>query len=100
MAKNNKVGDWYLYQNHTKIRVYGYQLCPYKLPKYLPMRIFSLKYFRQIINLDEVNFLAARKKTQFKLKNQLGPFICNNREARPKADKILQQINFKGNFMW
>ena len=64
------------------------------------MRIFALEYFRQIINLDEVNFLAARKKTQFKMKNQFGPFICNNREAGPKADKILQDMKFRNNFMW
>jgi len=81
LAKKSKVGDWYLYQNHTEIRVYGYQLAPYKLPKYLLMRIYALEYFRKIINLDEVNFLSARKKTQFNMKNQLGPFICLNREA-------------------
>lgn len=64
------------------------------------MRIFSLEYFRQIINSDEVNFLAARKKTLFKIKNQLGPFICNKREVGPKADKILQQMKFRNGFMW
>ena len=53
------------------------------------MRIFSLEYFRQIINSDEVNFLSAKKKTEFKMKNQLGPFICNNREVGPNVDKIL-----------
>jgi hypothetical protein len=30
-----KTGDWYLYQNHTEIRVYGCELAPYKLPTYL-----------------------------------------------------------------
>jgi len=64
------------------------------------MRIFALEYFRQIINSDEVNFLSARKKTQFKMKNQLGPFICNNNEAGLEVDKILQQMNFKRSFMW
>ena len=32
--------DWYLYQNYTEIRVYGCELPPYKLPKFLPIRIF------------------------------------------------------------
>ena len=32
---NHQVGDWYLYQNHTEIRIYGCQLAPYKIPKYL-----------------------------------------------------------------
>jgi len=64
------------------------------------MRIFSLEYFRQIINSDEVHFLAYKKKTQFKVKNQLGPFICNNREARPEADSLLQKMKFRNNFIW
>ena len=29
--------DLYIYQNYTEIRVYGYELPPYKLSKYLPM---------------------------------------------------------------
>jgi len=49
-SKHSRTWDWYLYRNHTEVRVYGCQLTPYKLPKYLPMRIFALKYIRQIIN--------------------------------------------------
>ena len=63
------------------------------------MRIFALEYFRKIINSNEINFLSAKKKTQFKIKNKLGPFICNNREARQEANKILQHMNFKSSFM-
>lgn len=46
LLKQYKVGDWYLYQNHTEITIYGCRLAPYKLPKYLPMRLFSLQYYR------------------------------------------------------
>ena len=99
LSKNHKVGDWYLYQNHTKIRIYGYELPPYKLPNYLPMRLFSLEYFRKMIGLDEVQLLASWKKTQFKMKNQMGPFICNTKEVGPEADKILQQFKFKKSFI-
>jgi len=100
LAKNNRVGDWYLYQNHTEIRIYGCELAPYKFPKYLPMRIFSLEYFRQIIYYDEVHFLAYRKKTLFKVKNQMGPFICNNIEVGLEANRLLQQMNFRNSLMW
>jgi hypothetical protein len=41
-----KTRDWYLYQNHTEIQVYGCELPTYRLPKYLPVRIFSLEYIR------------------------------------------------------
>jgi len=63
------------------------------------MRIFFLEYFRYMINSDEINFLAYRNKTQFKVKNQMGPFIRNNREARPEADKLLQLMMFKNSFI-
>jgi len=46
LSDHTNTGDWYLYQNHTEIRFYGCKLAPYKLPKYLPVRIFSLEYIR------------------------------------------------------
>ena len=56
------------------------------------MRIFALEYIRQIINLGDFNFLSAKKKTHFKIKNQLGPFICNNRDAREEVEGCLQEM--------
>jgi hypothetical protein len=41
-----KTGDWYLYQKHTKIIIYGCDILSYRFPKYLPMRIFALEYIR------------------------------------------------------
>ena len=75
LSKYIKTGDWYLYEKHTEITFFGSNLFPYKLPKYVPMRIFALECLTQILNSDSINFLAAKKKTHFKLKNQVGPFI-------------------------
>jgi hypothetical protein len=44
LSDHAKTGDWYLYQNHIEISVYGCELSPYKLPTYFPVRIFALKY--------------------------------------------------------
>jgi len=49
LLKNYRIGDWYFYQDHTEIRIYGCELCPYKLPRYAPMRLFALEYFRQLL---------------------------------------------------
>ena len=100
LSKQTKVGDWYLYQNHTKIRIYGCMLAPYKLPRYLPMRLFAFEYYRQIINANEVKFFNAKKKANFKIKDQLGPFICNSREAGKEVDLILQRMKFQRIFVW
>jgi len=62
LSKQYRIGDWYLYKNHTEIRIYGCELCPFKLPKYVPMRLFALEYFRQMINADLVHFCNAKKK--------------------------------------
>jgi len=94
------IGDWYCYQNYTEIRVFRYELPTYKLPKYLPIRIFALEYLRQSLNADEVNFLATKKKSQFKLKAQVGPFICNTRVAGEEVDKLLKELKFSLSFSW
>jgi hypothetical protein len=78
LSDQTKIGDWYLYQDYTQIRVYRCELAPYKLPKYLPVRIFSLEYIRQIINSDDIHFVSLKKKKQLKIKGNIGSFICNN----------------------
>jgi hypothetical protein len=79
-----KTGDWYLYQDHTEIRIYGCELPPYKLPKFLPVRIFSLEYIRQMINSDNIHFMSFKKKQQLRIKGQIGSFICNSRAQEKK----------------
>lgn len=47
------------------------------------------------MNFDEVNFVSAKKRTQFRVKSQLGPMICNSREVGQEEDLILQQMKFQ-----
>ena len=58
------------------------------------MRLFALEYYRKIMNSDEINFVSVKKKTQFRVKNQLGTFICNSKEAREETYLILQEMKF------
>jgi len=69
LSKNYIIGDWYLYQNHIEIRMYACELCPFKLPKYVPMRLFALEYFRQMIHADLTHFCNVKKKAQLRIKN-------------------------------
>jgi hypothetical protein len=95
-----KTGDWYLYQNHTEIRIYGCELAPYKLPKYLPVRIFSLEYIRQMINSDDIHFVSLKKKQQLRIKGKIGSFICNSRGVGEEADRFLKEMKFDASFLW
>ena len=69
--------------------MYGCELCPYKLPRYVPMRLFALEYYRQLISSDLTHFHSTKKKAQLKFKDQLGPFVMNKKEGWQDADQIL-----------
>ena len=73
---------------------------PHKFPKYLPMRIFALEYIRKMIDSDEIHFVATKNKSQFRIKTQIGPFICNSRAAGEEADLLLKQMKFHLRFTW
>jgi hypothetical protein len=100
LSDNAKTGDWYLYQNYTEIRVFGCELAPYKLPRYVPVRIFALEYIRQIMNSDDIHFVSLKKKQQLRIKGQIGSFICNSRGAGEEADRILKEMKFFKSFAW
>jgi hypothetical protein len=100
LSDNTKTGDWYLYQNHSEIRVYECKLAPYKLPKYVSVRIFSLEYIRQIMNLDDIHFVSLKRKQQLRIKGQIGSFICNSRGAGEEADRMLKEMKFFMSFPW
>lgn len=81
--------------------MYGCELCPFKLPRYVPMRLFALEYFRQIINADLTHFCNAKKKAQLRIKNQLGPYVINSMDAWKDAKKILQEhLRLQKSFWW
>jgi hypothetical protein len=84
-----KIGDWYMYHNHTEIRVYDCELPPYKLPNYFTIIIFSLEYIRQMINSDDIHFVDFKKKRQLRIKGEIGSFICNSRAIGEEANKLL-----------
>ena len=80
--------------------IYGCDIAPYKLPKFLPMRIFSLEYIRKMLNANEVHFVSAKKEYQFRIKTQIGTFICNNRATGEEAHKLLKEMQFGLSFTW
>ena len=89
-----------MYQDHIEIKVYGCELAPYKLPKYLPIQIFALEYIRQMINSDDIHFVSLKKKQQLRIQGRIGLFICNSRAAGEEAEKILREMKFNTSFIW
>ena len=100
LSKVYSIRDWYFYQNHTVIKIYGCELPPYRLPKYLPMRLFALEYFKQFGNADVKKFSGKGKKAQLKVKNQLGHFVLNKREEGWKEDDgMIESLGLKTSFL-
>ena len=101
LSKAYSIGDWYFYQNHTVIRIYGCDLPPFRLPKYVPMRLFALEYFRQFGRVDVLHFSGKGKKAQLKVKSQLGHFIYNEREQGwREAERMLEALGLQTSFLW
>ena len=79
---------------------YGCEIPPYRLPKFVPIILFSLKYIRQMTNMDYLHFVSNKKKYQLKLKTQIGPFIANTIAATKEEYFLLKQMKFKLCFTW
>ena len=54
------LGDWFLFEDHTVIRFYGFGKRPYRLLSFLTPRIFALEYIRQKMRSDDEYFSEKR----------------------------------------
>jgi hypothetical protein len=87
-------GDWFLFEDHTVIRVYGFTGKPYKLPAFLTPRIFALEYIRQKMSSDEEHFSAKRFNRTFTIPTHLGPFVVFSRQALSLVEEMLADMKF------
>jgi len=90
LSPYTKVKDWYLFQYHTEIRIYGVEVQPFMLPKFLTIRIFDLEYIRQRFNFDYIHVASKKQKVTFKFKREVGPFIVNTTTVFQVVENILQ----------
>jgi len=95
LSPNKGVGDWYIFENYTKIRVYGSELRPFLLPIFLTPRIFALAYIGKTLNLDDIHFVSRKYKANFKLKKEVGPFIVNTRSTLQVTKNIFLAMGFQ-----
>lgn len=53
-----------------------------------------------MLNVDELLFVAYKKKAQFKLKSHIGPKIINTRATSREVEAILSVMKLKISFSW
>ena len=80
---NWKIGDWFLLQEHTIIRVCGFSHEPYIFPVFRAPRVFSLKFIRQKLILENEHFNSFKKDSKIKFPWVVGPFIIKNKVSLP-----------------
>jgi len=59
---------------------------------------FSHWNTRKMINMDEMHFVSAKKKSQINIKAQIDSLICSTRSAGTKVDQLLKEMNLKLSF--
>ena len=88
MSPNVKIGDWYLFEKHTMIIIYGFEEEPYLLPTFLTPRLYSLEYIRRRISVDLFHFVSDNKTSNFKFQQNIGPFVVKNRSDLKVINEI------------
>jgi hypothetical protein len=100
LSPDKRVGDWYIFENYTEIKIYGSELQPFLLPVFLNPRIFALEYIRHRLNSDHIHFVSRKYKASFKLKKEVGPFIVNTRSTLQETTNILSNMGFQQGEAW
>ena len=74
-APDRRIGDLFLLEEHTIIRVYGFTHEPYIFPAFLTPRVFSFEFIRNKLIVENENFINFKKAYDIKLPWVVGSFI-------------------------
>ncbi len=92
MLNPDLVGNWFLSQDHSLIKVFGFIGTPYILPVFLTSSIFSLELMRQRIQIDIEHFTSPKLKKNAWIKYPLvvGNYILKKDTALPLIKETLR----------
>ena len=69
------IGDGFLFEQGTVIRLYGFFHKSNLFPFFLTPRVFSMEFIRKNIIVETGHFLNFKKSTEIKYPWDVGPFI-------------------------
>ena len=72
LRPDTRIGDWYMFENHTILRIYGFEKKKYLFPTLLTPRIYALEFIRQKLVVDIDNFAKHNNPTTLKLPYIIG----------------------------
>ena len=88
------VGDWFLAEEESIIRLCGFVYQPYVLPAFPIARIFSLEFLRQKLTVEEEHVLRFKKSLDMKFPWEAGPYVVKCRDAFLVINNMLKSMGF------
>ena len=94
-STEKRIGDWFLSEYGTMIRLYGFTQSPYMLPAFLTPRFVSREFIRKKLFIEIEHFLKYKKFTYIKYPWGVGPFTIKNKGAFPMVEGLLRELGFE-----
>ena len=88
-------GDWFLYAEYTRIRLYGFTGYPFLLPAFLTDRIFALEFARQKIHTEKEHFLNIKKGCNISFHFTSVPFVVKSSQTMQILTYILETMKLQ-----
>ena len=94
LSKIKKIGDWFLSDFGTTIRLYGFIHPPYILPSFLTPRIFFFELIPKKLMVEEEHFLNFKNSSNLIFPWELGPYTVRCRVSLPLVSILLRGMEF------
>ena len=89
-----RIGDWFLSEYGTMIRLYGFTQSPYMLQSFLNPIFFLMEFIRQNLFVEIEHFLKYKKSIDIKYFWVVGPFTIKNKGSFPMVEGLLRELGF------
>lgn len=66
----------------------------------MPMRVFALEFIRQILSVDLLHFVLAKKGYVFKMGQLVHPFVISIKQAFKIVEAMLEAMEFEKRQIW
>ena len=94
ISQEKRIGDQFLFEQGTLIRLYGFVHQPYLFPAFLNPRFFSMELVRQRLIVENEHFLNFKKSIEIKYPWVVGPFVIKNKVSLPMIERLLKEMVF------
>lgn len=95
LSKGKATVNWFLYDDFTVIRVYGFWGFRYVFSAFLTSQIFFMEFARQRIATEDLYFTKVKRASNLKFPFTLGSVTFRNRACLTILESYLCQFQFQ-----